>query len=365
MRFLPLSDLRGVSTKQASWDGEGLHLRASHWLPRYGLLRRTSMVPPRRLVSLGLESVCTSGTSQSSIPGPLGSWFRFQNRFFFVFVHAVVRTIVTCCAPSHKNEKSGRRSNMLRTWRMLGSFSRSKPKGWTCAMQTWKMDGCRAESGGMCSTSEAVPYDEEGERKETKENTRSKCWSCASSRGPKDTFFCRACEIILPPDSDKNFFELLGIGQPSLQVDVKELEQIYRDLQKRLHPDKFSKAGPKEKELSEQQASLVNAAYHTLKTPLGRLRYLLQVLEEVPDVSEATIQDPEMLMEVMEAREQVENTDDKEKLKTIQRENQAKFDDLYSQASKAYQEKNIEALMDLTNRMIYVAKVEEEILAKL
>lgn len=232
-------------------------------------------------------------------------------------------------------------------------------------MQTWKMDGCRAESGGMCSTSDAAPYVEEGERKDTKENTRSKCWSCASSRGPKDTFFCRACEIILPPDADKNFFELLGIGQPSLQVDVKELEQIYRDLQKRLHPDKFSKAGPKEKELSEQQASLVNAAYHTLKTPLGRLRYLLQVLEEVPDVSEATIQDPEMLMEVMEAREQVENTDDREELKTIQRENQAKFDDLYSQASKAYQEKNIEALMDLTNRMIYVAKVEEEILAKL
>eukprot|EP00894_Picocystis_sp_ML_P001115 jgi/Pico_ML_1/51632/g2626.t1 len=72
-----------------------------------------------------------------------------------------------------------------------------------------------------------------------------------------------------------------------------------------------------------------------------------------------------MLMEVMEAREQVESTDDKDELKTIQKENQDKFDDLYVKASKAYQEKNIEALMDLTNRMIYVAKVEEEIIAKL
>lgn len=230
-------------------------------------------------------------------------------------------------------------------------------------MHETKGDACRAESGRVCTTS-AAPCDEEG-RRETNETTRSKCWSCASSRGPRDTFFCRACEVILPPDVDKNFFELLGIGQPSLQVDVKELEQIYRDLQKRLHPDKFSKAGKKEKELSEQQASLVNAAYHTLKTPLGRLRYLLQVLEEVPDVSEDTIQDPEMLMEVMEAREQVESTDDKDELKTIQKENQDKFDDLYVKASKAYQEKNIEALMDLTNRMIYVAKVEEEIIAKL
>lgn len=52
-----------------------------------------------------------------------------------------------------------------------------------------------------------------------------------------------------------------------------------------------------EKEHSNDQASLVNVAYRTLRSPLGRANYLIKLLGGTPvDASEGTIDDPEVLM---------------------------------------------------------------------
>ncbi len=64
-------------------------------------------------------------------------------------------------------------------------------------------------------------------------------------------------------------------SKPSFDVDVTELERTYKAMQRRLHPDKFSTANPKERAHSEDQAALVNQAYSTLRTPLARARYLV------------------------------------------------------------------------------------------
>jgi molecular chaperone HscB len=107
-----------------------------------------------------------------------------------------------------------------------------------------------------------------------------------------------------------NHFALLGL-QPRFHLELAELEQAYRSLQSRVHPDKFVNAGDAERRASMQSATQVNEAYRTLKSPLARARYLL-ALRDVDVQSESnTSMPPEFLLEQMQWREAVEEAADK------------------------------------------------------
>ena len=53
--------------------------------------------------------------------------------------------------------------------------------------------------------------------------------------------------------------------------------RAYRDIQGQVHPDRFAHAGEAERRLSMQWATHANEAYQTLKNPLERAQYLLQL----------------------------------------------------------------------------------------
>ena len=107
-------------------------------------------------------------------------------------------------------------------------------------------------------------------------------------------------------DFRQNHYELFGL-QPRFKLDLSELEQAYRSLQSRVHPDKFVHAGDAERRASMQSATQVNEAYRTLKSPLARARYLL-TLHHIDVKSETnTAMAPEFLQEQMQWREAVED----------------------------------------------------------
>jgi len=107
-----------------------------------------------------------------------------------------------------------------------------------------------------------------------------------------------------------NHFELFGL-QPRFHLDLSELEQAYREIQSRVHPDKFVHASDAERRASMQSATQVNEAYRTLKGPLGRARYLL-ALHHVDVESESnTAMPPEFLLQQMQWREAVEEAADR------------------------------------------------------
>ena len=110
----------------------------------------------------------------------------------------------------------------------------------------------------------------------------------------------------------KNYFELFEVPL-GFEVDSAALAQTFRDLQSQLHPDRFATADEKQRRLSVQGASWVNEAYQTLKDPMRRARYLLELQGvEFNDETE-TSSDPEFLMEQMEMREalgEVRESDD-------------------------------------------------------
>ncbi|HEX5657117.1 MAG TPA: Fe-S protein assembly co-chaperone HscB, partial [Polyangiales bacterium] len=62
---------------------------------------------------------------------------------------------------------------------------------------------------------------------------------------------------------------MLGLT-PAFDLDDKELEQRYRDLQRTLHPDRFAQAPASERRQALSRAVSVNDAYRTLRDPLKR-----------------------------------------------------------------------------------------------
>jgi molecular chaperone HscB len=98
-------------------------------------------------------------------------------------------------------------------------------------------------------------------------------------------------------------FDTLGLP-PRLDLDPKELEARYRELQRALHPDKYVHAQASERRASLSHAVSVNEAYRTLKDELRRAEALFVRLGGVLE-KHGGGQDPELLMEVMELREKL------------------------------------------------------------
>ncbi|MFA7239468.1 MAG: Fe-S protein assembly co-chaperone HscB [Sulfuricellaceae bacterium] len=105
-------------------------------------------------------------------------------------------------------------------------------------------------------------------------------------------------------DFEKNHFELFGLA-PGFQLDVARLEQAYHDMQAQVHPDKHAHLGDVERRLAMQWATHANEAYQTLRQPLSRARYLLQLHGVAGSEDSNTAMSPAFLMEQMEWREAI------------------------------------------------------------
>ncbi len=86
-------------------------------------------------------------------------------------------------------------------------------------------------------------------------------------------------------------------------MDLGVLDSRYRELQRTVHPDRFASAGEAERRLSMQQATTINEGYQTLKDPLKRGRYLLELSGYNLGDEPHTTRDTAFLMQQMELRE--------------------------------------------------------------
>ena len=105
-------------------------------------------------------------------------------------------------------------------------------------------------------------------------------------------------------DFKADHFVLFGI-KPTFRLDLSDLDSRYRDIQAQVHPDRFAHAGEAERRLSMQWATHANEAYQTLKKPLARARYLLQLAGCELNAETNTAMPADFLIEQMEWREAV------------------------------------------------------------
>lgn len=94
-------------------------------------------------------------------------------------------------------------------------------------------------------------------------------------------------------------FATLGMS-PAYALDRDELERRYRDLQRALHPDRFTAAPAAERRMALGKAVEVNQAYRVLRDDLSRAEALVSLRAGSTTAAPA---DPELLMTVMELRE--------------------------------------------------------------
>ena len=100
----------------------------------------------------------------------------------------------------------------------------------------------------------------------------------------------------------QNHFELFQLPA-RFEVDTAALDAAYREVQGRVHPDRFINAGEAEKRVAMQWATRANDAYKTLKNPQKRAQYLCELHGVDLQTESNTAMPMAFLMQQMEWRE--------------------------------------------------------------
>ncbi len=101
-------------------------------------------------------------------------------------------------------------------------------------------------------------------------------------------------------------FRLLGLPEQQA-LDRTLLDQRRRDLQARVHPDRFAAEGAAAQRLAMQWAVRVNQAYQRLKDPVSRAAYLCELRGVAVDAERNTAMPAAFLMQQMQWREDLES----------------------------------------------------------
>jgi len=165
-------------------------------------------------------------------------------------------------------------------------------------------------------------------------------------------------------DFTKNHFDLFYLPI-SFQVDSAVLDAAYRDVQREVHPDKFTTASDAEKRLAAQWATRANEAYRTLKSPLNRGRYFLKIHGVETEEESNTAMPLEFLMQQMEWREAVVDaraSKDEAKLDELAVQKNAHEKELFTKLSGELNQTSTLADARLTVRKLrFIEKLGEEI----
>jgi molecular chaperone HscB len=155
------------------------------------------------------------------------------------------------------------------------------------------------------------------------------------------------------------------LGLPvAFAVDSSRLEQRYRELQGRVHPDRFAAASEAERRVAMQWATRANEAYRTLRDPLARGRYILQLRGYDTGEETNTAMPPDFLMQQMEWREAVadaRNARDMEALGHLRAEIGGARGEMLEQLGRALDASNYDAGCSLVRKLRFLEKLDEEI----
>jgi molecular chaperone HscB len=161
-----------------------------------------------------------------------------------------------------------------------------------------------------------------------------------------------------------NYFELFEIPV-SYDVDLAEVQHRYRELQKAVHPDKYANAGSQERRISMQHTSLINQALHTLKHPVERAMYLLQLKGVDFTMDNETTMDAAFLVEQMEMREKLESVhehnDPLAELDSMSADVNSRMNTMADDFKHAYESGELEDAREVVRKLQFLYKAKQEI----
>lgn len=137
---------------------------------------------------------------------------------------------------------------------------------------------------------------------------RSMCWHCQSEVAGE--YFCERCVKVQPVSKETDYFTCLGLPR-RLTVDPKKLEAKFYELSRAFHPDFYHTKSETEQSISLGNAAMLNSAYRTLRDPVQRAEYLLDL--EAGSVKDIRTSPPadlfEEILELQEVLDEYRETD--------------------------------------------------------
>jgi molecular chaperone HscB len=115
---------------------------------------------------------------------------------------------------------------------------------------------------------------------------RSMCWHCQSATTGE--YFCERCVKVQPVSKDTDY--------------LNKLESKFYELSRAFHPDFYQNKSETEQAISLGNAATLNSAYRTLRDPIQRTEYLLDL--EAGAVKEIRTTPPaDLFEEILELQE--------------------------------------------------------------
>jgi molecular chaperone HscB len=142
-------------------------------------------------------------------------------------------------------------------------------------------------------------------------------------------------------------------------IDTNALKHEFLRLQSRAHPD----VHPPENKLKAQALSArINEAYKTLQSPLLRAQYLLSLRGiEVAEDETAKVDDPALLMEVLDAREQIEEAESEDDLVNMKFENDVRIEKSVKILEEAFESDEIGIAKEEAIKLRYWMNIKESL----
>ena len=167
---------------------------------------------------------------------------------------------------------------------------------------------------------------------------------------------CNGVSAVMP-----SHFDLFGLS-PVYSIEGEALERSYREIQSKVHPDRFAHAGDAERRASLQWTTRVNEAYRTLKDPVQRARHLLELHGVDVAFETNTAMPPEFLMQQMELRESLEEAKTPASLDEMRKRLRQDKAELQKQIAEALDaRKDYAGAAGLVRKLQFLDRLDEEI----
>ncbi|MCJ1313621.1 hypothetical protein MMC25_007300 [Agyrium rufum] len=158
------------------------------------------------------------------------------------------------------------------------------------------------------------------------------------------------------------FPDTLPSGAPPkgpFAVDTRALRREFLQLQAKAHPDRHQ---GEDKSRAEGASALINEAYKTLQDPLRRAQYLLSLRGiEVAEDETAKTEDPDLLMEVLEVREDIEAAESEDDLLPLQEHNERRIEHSVDVLDDAFAKDDLERAKTEAVRLRYWVNIKDSL----
>ena len=143
------------------------------------------------------------------------------------------------------------------------------------------------------------------------------------------------------------------------------LEKRYQALQRETHPDRFSRADERRQRIALQAASHLNSAYNTLRDPLKRAVYLLE-LDGTDFQQQSRTMPAEFLMEQIELRERLDEAGEKHlQLEALSTELKVSIEKLFQQLLVEFDAQSLADAISTVQKLQFFKKLLQQIEDKL